>query len=227
MSHEERLRRPEPARTEPIRQWSRLFDTSAPGAEGEAATDAGAAGVAEGVKSGYRVIEDYLREGQSLAHGLASGSTDATSARSRFQEVTEQLLRDGLLWWTQLAGIFASLTAPGMGVGGPSSAASTPAPGPAACGLAVEVVACGHVSVRVELAPVTGGVALGIHPLHAPGPTHPTLEDVRAQCLATGPRLYLRVPDSQPPGTYSGVLFRLDTGEPCGTVTARVGSDEQ
>lgn len=73
MSHS-RLHREDPARTEPIRDWSTLYrqsnswnsrDASANPKSGDEATRGGLCSdtVAQGVKLGYRVIEEYMRQG--------------------------------------------------------------------------------------------------------------------------------------------------------------------
>jgi hypothetical protein len=62
-SIESRFKRPELERSEPRRNFSGVFGPVAPPA-------AAADGVARGVDLGYRVIDDYLRQGQNFARNM-------------------------------------------------------------------------------------------------------------------------------------------------------------
>jgi hypothetical protein len=71
----ERIKRPEPERTHPVRNWSTVFGapsrTTPPGVH--AAADGRAAAndpVSRGVEAGYRVVDEYLRQGQNVARAM-------------------------------------------------------------------------------------------------------------------------------------------------------------
>src|SRR5271165_2433794 len=72
MSSRERIKRPEPERTHPVRNWSTVFGppgrTTPPGVHGSrpAPTDP----VSRGVEAGYRVVDEYLRQGQNVARTM-------------------------------------------------------------------------------------------------------------------------------------------------------------
>jgi hypothetical protein len=83
MDSNERVKRPEPQRTQPIRNWWTLFGPPGsmppsgpgmpmpgmpgmPGARPSAPGDA----VSQGVQMGYRVIEEYMRQGQNAARSF-------------------------------------------------------------------------------------------------------------------------------------------------------------
>jgi hypothetical protein len=80
MDSHERVKRPEPQRTQPIRNWWTLFGPPGavpppgagmpmPGMPGARPPMAGD-GVAQGVQMGYRVIEEYMRQGQNAARAF-------------------------------------------------------------------------------------------------------------------------------------------------------------
>src|SRR5205823_14082767 len=68
----ERIKRPKLERTEPIRSWSALLGVpGAGGGDGRAPGSASLEGVvSRSVELGYRVVEDYLRQGQRVAAGI-------------------------------------------------------------------------------------------------------------------------------------------------------------
>lgn len=78
---ESRFKRPELERSEPRRSFSGAFGPSPPAAEG----------VARGVDLGYRVIDDYLRQGQNFARTLFDRGTPDASA-SDPQRLAERML---------------------------------------------------------------------------------------------------------------------------------------
>ena len=83
MPRRERIKKPEPERTQPIRSWGTLFGAAGPtpgspppsaSPSSRGASDradgrgpAPADPISHGVQAGYRVIEDYVRQGQSAA----------------------------------------------------------------------------------------------------------------------------------------------------------------
>jgi hypothetical protein len=226
LSGTERRRRPVPERTEPIRAWSSFLapesasapnggDRSAPPAGESALPGAGAA-----VEMGYRVVEEYLGQGQRVATNLASQAAGlAAPLGPGLQESTERLLREGLLWWGQLLAALPGATPP------TASTAKEAGPVRGSAELAVELSARCRASVRVSLAEAAEGVALAAHPLCAASGEAPPLTDVRVEATSAGPTLRVRIPDEQPPGVYSGVLYARASGEPCGTAMVRLGED--
>lgn len=101
MSSASRPRRPHLERTEPLRSFGGLFvATESPSAHEPAGDD-----VANGVGIGYRLIEEYLRQGQHVAQSIwpeppALGATPASGiAPERLLEHTTQLAG---LWFEQM-----------------------------------------------------------------------------------------------------------------------------
>jgi hypothetical protein len=71
----ERIKRPEPERTHPVRNWSTVFGapnrTTPPGVR--ASSDGRPVPndpVSRGVEAGYRVVDEYLRQGQNVARAM-------------------------------------------------------------------------------------------------------------------------------------------------------------
>jgi hypothetical protein len=108
-----RLRLPDNGRSKPIRNWKTLFgppvdgagapDGQGPVAEGEANNP-----IARGVELGYRVMDEYVRQGQRAA-GLRSGSVGPLeTSGTELPQLTERMF--------QYASDFASVWMEAMGV---------------------------------------------------------------------------------------------------------------
>jgi hypothetical protein len=225
----ERLRLRVPERVGPIRNLAALAGrpeatapaspTRAPevGAEADAAR-----GPALGASLGYRVIEDYLRQGRDTAERLGLAVAGGAGAAS-FQGLSERLLRDGLLWLEYVAKFWAALDPP-RGPGKATPAAGTVAP---ARGLRVRMASRAPVEVALELRPEATGRALGVHELRCPDPSTPSLDGVElaAEADVEGLCVALRVADGQPPGLYTGVVFDRGDGSVQGTLSVRVETE--
>ncbi len=188
MSADERIKRPPPERTGPVRNWSTLFGppgrpptpgdptvppigmgaSPPPGWPGPpisgtpgmpfpfpppggfpmpGAPPFGAPpgrGVAQGVAAGYRVIEEYLRQGQSVARSMWGGGSGNGNAWPTYGAGDPQQLVSGLTRQaSQLAGMWLDMLnlvvpgtlggygAPPAGTAGPFWMGAEPPPGPA------------------------------------------------------------------------------------------------
>jgi hypothetical protein len=236
----QRLHRPEPERTEPLRHWSNLYRASEswqPDGTSDAPHD-NAPGpdawndvVADGVAVGYRVIEEQIRQGQRVAEQIGAASYGPAAMSGDMREAGERLVRfsaDLVALWmdfvnTTLANgdLMRGMTAAWAPSG---TAAAPPSAAPPAGVVAVEVQSSRPLRVRVELKPGGERRALATHGLQALEPDKPALVDVAfvADRDSDRPVLRLRVPDGQPPGVYSGVVLDARSGEPLGTLTARL-----
>jgi hypothetical protein len=232
----ERLRRPFPERTGPIRCVGALARGAATGAGASArepgpgtAEKAGAgaepeAGRGEGgapsaVDLAYRVIEDTMRQGQEAARQIATGLTGGLAAPGSFQALTERLVRDGLVWIESLAKLWAAVDPPEA----PGAVASPSGRG----GVRVRVASRAPAEVTVELRPGALGRDLAVHALRGPDAAAPPIEAVSFQRVEESGSWYLvvRVPDGQPPALYSGVVYDSADGGVLGTVAVRVDSE--
>jgi len=124
----ERVVRPELPRTKPIRSWSTLFGPeSAParvGAVYNAGTQAASEAVQRGVELGYRVMDDYLRQGAAAAESFATRPRDTAPSYGDMSQMAERMLRsaqDFSSLWFDFMGTFVSMV-PTQLAGGAASA---------------------------------------------------------------------------------------------------------
>lgn len=236
MSNDKRVRRPRPERTEPIRNWSTMFG-GAP--DGDAAAPTGMADVVQrSVDLAYRVVDEYVRQGQRTAERLSgrAGGGAALPTSSDLQDAAAQMTRfasDGMRIWLELLGVAASTTAatPFAAPHAPASpgtpapvAASAGAPG-AAAHLRLELATRRPVAVAVDLRPEAGRGELAAHALRtADADTPPLAAPTFVRDGAAGAlTLRLAVPDEQPDGIYNGVVVDVASNRPVGTVSVRIG----
>jgi hypothetical protein len=237
----ERLRRPDPERTEPLRRWSSLYRApdswnprDAPAAaepEREEKADSWSDVVAEGVAVGYRVIEEQIRQGQRVAEQFSDASYGPAAMSGDLREASERMVRysaDLVALWLDfvnstmangdlLRGLSTTLQ-PG---GATPRATAEPA---ATTNFAAEIRSTRAVRVSVELKAGSAGRAIAAHALRALEEDKPALTDVACEGGRDGGPLTvrLRVPDGQPAGLYTGVIADRQTGEPVGTLSARL-----
>ena len=210
MSQEaERLHRQEPARDRPIRDFSTYART-----HGLGGRPAGDDPVSQGVRLGYSVLDEQMREGQRLAERLR-GRGAAGAAPVDFGALIERALniyRDiGAL---AFAATEALARNPSLGAR-PAAAAPEPPP-QAAASLTLDVRCSRRASIKLDLRP--GGRAPRVGPLQAAFGGAPAIESVGLE----GETLRLEVADDQPAGVYNAVVVDADSGEPLGTLTVRI-----
>jgi hypothetical protein len=249
----QRVKRPEPARTGSVRGgWLGLF--SAPGVapvpgaeqvrrqqdaqESERSPDP----MARAVELGYRVVDDYIRQGQNAARLIEGGAYGPQAARQDAQEVALRFFQyasEIMGMWFDVLGVAATTQS-----AAPRSAASgDPADGPAAAASAagsgtrarvdaarsrprvsVFLDATRPVEVRADLRPPPAGSVLQVHELRSTSASLPNVRDVAIECDEEGAEVTVRVcvPRDQPPGVYRGVVVDLKTHVPLGTIELRI-----
>jgi hypothetical protein len=198
---------------------------------------------------GYRVIEEYLRQGQDMARTMWNPYAQAQAPEGAMPQPMVAMLRSfsefASLWMDLMgrAGPLGSARPPDFtppsGSAGPFSVnepepMSPPAPvtvapeAPAAVagppGLTLDIASRQRVEVSVDLRPRSAGLALRVHDLRAieadkPRLTGITLEGSPAEERVT---LRLRIPEEHPPGVYSGIILDEQTSLPRGTLTVRL-----
>lgn len=237
----ERLRRPEPQRTGPIRNATGYFrDSHSWGEEEHPAwrepSDVLDDVITQGVNLGYRVIDEHLRQGRSAAAKLRSGAEEPIPDGSDMEELLARVQRvykdigslcfdafdvlarsPALLRW--LAGNeqqYARASSP--------HAAPQPTAPAAGAGMAVEVASNRRVLINLQLPPQTDAYVPAVHALHAGDPECPPLTAIafRVDPASGAAILEVNVPDQQPPALYSGVVVDRATNEPKGTLSVRV-----
>lgn len=231
----ERRRRPEPERRAPIRGgWLDLFGPpSRPPAEPPGGSAGGGPSdtIARAVELGYRVVDDYVRQGQAAAQrsrdpAAAAGGLggDVQDMMTRWFQYTSELSE----LWFRMIGLAAAGAAPGAAapgtppVGAPGAAAE-PGPAPARSRVAVAVSCARPVEVILDLRPEACGERLRAHDLRSADADRPRIEGVVVERGADGVTLRIRVPDTHPDGTYSGLLLDEASSVPVGSVSVRVG----
>ena len=204
--------------------------------------------VAHGVELGYRVIDQYVRQGQRAAERLnprdegrgRDSDASAGDLRDDLEELAERLLRfttslipqrtevEGVLAWGRdfLRGLL-SQWAPNLSDDVANDGALPDGDrNPGDSNLSVEVVSSRPIRVTLDLRAHSGRVALMGEGMRAADSGSPPLGDVTFvdadgdDCLV----VRIRVADDQPAGTYTGVVTDAQSGEHCGTLSVRVGA---
>jgi hypothetical protein len=234
----DRVTRPKLERSAPVRT---LFST--PGRP----TPAGPGDVGRGVQLGYTVIEDYLRQGQELAKAMVTpGAAVSPPDPQQMANRLVQYATDFAGAWLEylqtamsLPGMVPGTASPATPVGtaGPFDIgrhAAEPARGPdpsqaregtregtSRPALTLDVQSSKRVNVTVELKPVAASLPLVVHELRSGDGAAPRISEVS---IVHGDRLVvrLRVPDGQPPGTYSGLIVDTKDNLPRGTMTVQI-----
>lgn len=195
---EPRLRRDDPARTEPDRSFSGTFQPDAPGGDDP---------VTRGVRMGYRLVEEQMRRGQQIAQdasarfGVGRGG-DMREFAERALRFYGDLYTDAALFWLDAA---LTLVAPVDSSQQPSSNLTGPTSSPA---VPLDVASSRPVRVTLNLNPGARPAALQVLTMRTSDGVKPPLMDVSFQPQAGGglPVLRIRVPAEQPAGVYHGVV---------------------
>jgi len=227
----DRIRRPPLDRTEPIRAWSALFGSGPGGSLNDV--------VSRSVELGYRVIDEYIRQGQRVAERFNDRSYGPETVTGDIQELGARMAQyasdffglwldfmqvvmlGGTLRETSAAedGARARPAAPGNG-----AARRTPE-APAPTRVRIEIVSLRPAEVSLDLRPEAAGRPLVAQGLRAVDPAKPKLDDVALEAGPGGELLVrIRVPGDAPPGTYNGVVVDAETSRPLGTLSVRVGA---
>jgi len=248
-SNKERLRRPDPARTGPIRNattylrdsrsWNdRTTDSTRAHTDRPAqdSPDTVDDVVTRGVKLGYKVIEDYLRQGQRSAERFREALQKGCSKEGKGEEAIDGLLRlykDMNDLWIDAVGVI--LRSPPLlswfngteqrnGAAAPSRGKVPGSINGAEGGLAIEIVSKRRTQVTLDLRPHPQRYIPLLYALHAPNPRIPPLTEMafRLDKKTKGPILQIKIPDRQPAALYTGVVIDKHTHEPRGMLSVRV-----
>jgi hypothetical protein len=225
VSDEPRVKRPALDRKDPIRSFASFF--APPGAPGPAPSDEPSEAVSSAVDLGYRVVNEYIRQGEDAARRAADPLRAAPFAND-VRDLSARMFQyasDFAGAWFEMLGLTSTGEAsrtpfPFAGFAAPRAPAEPPAPqpepaaAPARTQVAVEVCSARPAIVTVDLRPGAAERPLVVHELRAPSPDLPRLSDV---AFVAG-RFRVRVPDGHPAGVYSGAVIDLETSVPAGTV---------
>jgi hypothetical protein len=258
MSSETRRSRPKLERSEPIRRFTGVFGPPTNGR-----TDSGdptsarppspADPVSAGVDLGYRVIDEYMRQGQEFAKRFWPGVPSSAPSAADPQRLAERMyqyatdLASVWLEYTQMttgAMPFATPRSPtpnaapvgGFDIGGTRAASTSPAAhahdsrngavgGPGEPPLiSIDILSTVRAEVTVDLRPSVVSSTLSVHDLRAGDPGLPRIGGTTIEVDPADHRVLVRIrlPDGQPPGTYSGLIVDTRTNLPKGTLSVRV-----
>ncbi len=194
---------------------------------------------------GYRVIEEYMRQGQNVARmfgvpytGGAMPGFAAPGGSAPGGPPMEALFRsfsEFMNLWMQVMGA----RAPAAGTAGPFAMGEPPAPvpqqapvsvpqpqaeGQGQVALTLELESPRRTEISFDLRPRSLGLPLVVHDLRAPEADKPRITGVGLETVPDEERLVLRLrlPAEQPPGIYSGIILDERTSLPRGTLTVRL-----
>lgn len=239
MSVRKRLHRDDPARSAPIRHFSKLYrrnetKNGVGNPANSATTDNGrvtkASGkLAEGVELAYRVIDKHIVEGRQTAEQLNKQPYSTRPPTDSLQELLERLLRfqaDMLPLWVETLSTLV-IVDPSRNPFSARADAMTPSNGAGGNGasrVSIELLSTRPVRVSLDLrehSEVLPLVVLGLHSVETKKPplTHISFKPAKASDES---KLSIRIPQSHPAGTYSGVIVNRDTGEARGTLSVRI-----
>jgi len=204
--------------------------------------------VAHSVDLGYRVIDEYIRQGQKAAQRFTDRSFSPDSMTGDAQELGARMAQyasDFTALWMEAMQLGANQFGANVGrwpmspadavsaANGPRPATSKPAPPPPDAAkdadsgrtrVRVAVTSPHPTEVLIDLRPIAAGQRLAVHALRAVAEGKPRLTDVSLeQTSADAPlTLRIRVPARQPAGVYNGLIVDEETGKPMGTVSLQV-----
>jgi hypothetical protein len=249
MEASERLHRPEPERTGPVRHAGTYLRDAPPGDSAQDTTDAPAApnapnaaegAVAHGVRLGYKVVEEQILHGRLLAQRLgkatsklgATGAGEVNVLIERFLHLYKDmgtLCVDALESLARSPAIRSGLARAAQAAQAPHAAQdradSAAGPEPAAgSGFSIEVASPRRTQVTLDLRLRPGRFAPRVHALHAADPSVPPLTGVSFDMDAARPEPMLRieVPDDQPAAMYTGVVVDSANNEPRGFLSVQL-----
>jgi hypothetical protein len=225
MSTDERPRRPPLERTEPIRNWSQLLRTPGEGSAAEGGQGGLGDVVSRSVELGYRVIDDYVRQGQRAAQRIREGEYGPERWGQDAQDLGQRMLQHAselAATWLQLLDRSTGAR-PADGRPAPAAAASSPRSAPdgaVAARLRVEVAAVEACSVVLEIGLEAARGRLSAHSLRAADVSKPRIDAIEIEPGNEERATVLRitVPPHHAAGTYEGLVMDADTSRPVGVV---------
>lgn len=237
----ERVQRPDLPRSEPIRSWSGLFGSGARPGSTRSAVDS----VQRGVELGYRVIDEYVKQGASMAGSFTGPTASRIPGAPDLSEMTERMVKYASdftsLWFDTMGQVMTAASNGSAPNGSPSR--STPSPTPAAheakappvsrtgepTPLRLTLHVRSRATVDVDLALDDGaqvGTALRVEPLRRRGSERAiTTVSIAPPPAEGGPlRVSIDVPDDTPSGRYTAAVVDEASGQPHGRLTVVVSA---
>lgn len=225
MVQKDRLRRPDPGRTKPIRS-NHLGNPGSPRAgpdagkarQGPAARASVNDVVGHTVDLGYKVVEEHIRQGRRAAEHIRSGAYSAGHAQEDVKNLIGRVLKVskelGVVWFDLLSAALGDARLLSA-LAGTDAAAET--------NVAIEVRSSRPTQVTLDLRPPSARFAPSVPSLRAADDKIRPLTGIRFKVGADkAPVLVVDVPEGQAPGTYTGAVVDSHTHEPGGTLVVRI-----
>ena len=179
------------------------------------------------------MIEKYIAEGRRTAESFSNQPypARALNGNDNLQVLVERLLRfqtEMLPLWIETLATLVKVD-PARNGSAPASdrwPRSNGAQNADTMAVSIEVVSLRPVQVSVELRPNSEPQSLVALGLSAVDSGKPILKDISLvpDEVAGRIKLRLRIPESQPSGTYSGVIVNRENGETRGTLSVRIAN---
>ena len=257
MTSTPRKTRPPLERDRPVRTWATLFGPSgerraAPArAEGGAPFGGvpnafgadGARTLTDTVELGYRVVDEYIKQGQQVAQAFAPAAWSGMApSTDELPQLTQRVMQYGWdfagLWFEMWSKMAATGAMPGMPVppppappaaaaaaSSPVAAGSAPANGESgAPGRVVVSVTCSRpTTTALELRP-NQGQSLVVHSLRAEGHDAPPIRDLLIERAEDGTlSVKVTIAPEQPAGIYNALIVDASSNLPRGTLSVTIG----
>lgn len=237
MSTDDRFRRDDPVRTDPVRNFSNTLrpddPTTAPpdwmNQPPGSSTGGGTTGptlgdtsdfVTHGVRLGYGILHDQLHRGQRLAEQFSGGLGSVAAPAADLRQVMERMLQFSSNMYLETSKLWLDILLPNANPPQPN-----PRPNPDLRRSEIPVTIS---SARPTLHTLKLDAGAETRPLEAcqlwsRDRAKPPLMDAAFVADSNGrPFLRIRVPDDQPADTYLGVVCDRTTGEPLGTLSVEI-----
>jgi hypothetical protein len=203
--------------------------------------------VSRSVDLGYRVIDEYVRQGQKAAQRFNDRSYGASTMTNDMQEIATRMAQYAsdftALWFEFMqaaaagaggwpmppANGFKASTTASKGSQAPPATAPAPREGEGVelTRVRIAVTSPHPTEVSFDLRPHSAARRLVVHSLRAVDPDKPRLSDVTIE--EGGPdeplTLRIRVPLGQAAGVYNGLIIDEETSRPVGTVSLRIAPE--
>lgn len=249
MKHTDRRHRPDPQRPDAVRSFLTLFSPPPASPSGATNGNNGSASlsdvVSHSVDLGYRIVDDYIRQGEKAARQVTERSatpqtmaTDAQDFAVRFAQHASGLAgvwleflqlttaSSGMPFNTGLWDAFVPPSAPSRHSPSfqPPHAPNGAAPRRAdteRTSVRIEITASRPTDVVLDLQPSAAGRPLSVYALREKDSDTARIADVVFEPESDGApaRLRVRIPADQQPGIYNGLIVDDASGRPVGSVS--------
>jgi hypothetical protein len=246
----ERLRKPDPDRAEPIRDWEQLFrhpeqHKGEPNGSGNDNGKSGANGnnghgwddaVTHAVKLGYRIIEDQISQGKRVAEQLSENTPANQSVGGDVTDFVRRLLQfytdigatcfdfiDSLARSKEFNSNMRGWVDENL-----AGTSGNETPAPANNGehhnIPVEVQCEHSARVSLQLTEEANGSRLGVPGLFGLDPSNGALQDIEFvyEPGQHWPTLIVRIGKDQAADTYTGAVVDTGTNAPRGTLSVQI-----